>query len=145
MQWVQQHLEVVSPRVQDYHTFSDDWGSAWQYIKDLVKRVPGVDFDKFSSELKVAEEVYAVSATKKPRLPWDEDTYRDWEYEGKHFHHERSLKALSNQLTPLKLIGRVAHFRAFVRIKQGRVQAFKRLHCSSLKIKLKLSEPKLGS
>ena len=84
LSWVENHLDTVSPREQDFHTFSDRWGSAWKYLKDLVSHVPGVDYREFCSELKVAEDVYASSASKKPKLPWDEDTYRDWDYHGKY-------------------------------------------------------------
>jgi len=77
--WVAARRESVGERLQDMHFLG---GSSWDYMRQLSRMagVTGAEFDAYASRLALVSEVYGDRCEKRPKLPWDDDTYRKYEY-----------------------------------------------------------------
>ena len=91
-EWVARRWAAVAERPQDMLLTSADGGSAWSYMRELVRDVhaaspPAADSDTWlmrpdwEARLETVERVYADRAARYPKLPWEDDRYRRCEYQ----------------------------------------------------------------
>ena len=78
-EWVSKAL-ASAPRSQDLHFIS---GYAWDHMRNLVREaaMPESDFNRYDKRLKVVQAIYQDRVQRKPHMPWDEDSYRNCQYQ----------------------------------------------------------------
>jgi len=91
-EWVAKRWAAVAERSQDMLLTSADGGSAWAYMRELLRDVhavvpPTADADSWlarpgwEERLTTVESVYSDRGARYPKLPWEDDRYRRCEYE----------------------------------------------------------------
>eukprot|EP00746_Dinoflagellata_sp_MGD_P016225 gnl/MRDRNA2_/MRDRNA2_136504_c0_seq1.p1 gnl/MRDRNA2_/MRDRNA2_136504_c0~~gnl/MRDRNA2_/MRDRNA2_136504_c0_seq1.p1 ORF type:complete len:480 (+),score=61.95 gnl/MRDRNA2_/MRDRNA2_136504_c0_seq1:52-1491(+) len=79
--WVAARKASVGERSQDIHVV-DAHCNPWQHMRDLTC-LSGMDKSAYASyceRLHVVESIYKDRVQRRPKLPWDDDCYRDCEY-----------------------------------------------------------------
>ena len=92
--WVEQRLVDVgfhTGRSQDTHLTGAAGGCAWRYMRELLQAVQAhrpptedsgswLERSDWESRLTTVEAIYRDRASRYPKLPWEDDSYRRCEY-----------------------------------------------------------------
>merc|ERR1711972_247775 len=80
--WVAERRKLVGERQQDMHVLPAHGCSPWDHMCDLI-RLSGMEesaYQSYSERVQMVKSIYEEAKSRKPQLPWDDDSYRRYEY-----------------------------------------------------------------